>query len=776
MSLPDTNKSGTDVSSNSSWSVIEETEDSRNSSLQDILIQPPTHKIDGSDEDARSSDIENSFITIPEDAAWTADPNEHTPPPRKSKKRSKKPYAEPLSIVTIIASILTITGITLLCMLFPQDIDTQSYDQLHRTYIEVVSKVDESVPETINKTSEVLKVVQDADLLNKIHQRLECDDGEQCSCKEEDTCSADDEATVSDTDHDEFGTFAGKTEKKVSLGRKTKSKVTTKKAKKQAGVSDIKEEIEKTVVTPQPKKIRHPKTVTRTKAAPSNLRMPLQPREAKDQVNVSELKKEAVTKQKNVPVLQAAVLAPPQFSKIEAKLATPVDNQKADSPKSEQQPVPFASVSVTKKLLPAQKSAFDVLDRMTKRNDSQQRIEELRKKWESAGNEHRERIQLIKAEFKDEVQQAKQAEMASSQRALKIKIIRDKYVARLKMDKERYLAQLRRFREDKQRLIDDICLKVKQQTNQKDASVGNYAVLLDEYDFRQTLKNLQCNQSRSFYLESMNLLSPRDTPENLAKFQSGDDTAIDLDIPDVSTTGSSQNLTASYASKLLAEPKEKNNSSSQKRNETKGQQQAQALENASIHEDVRKTVSNESTIARSLSTLNKKLSNSTTLMRQKFAREEKREKTPLERLRALRNNKEDTWLEYDHEDNYSSSTNEETRVEEDRRNNNDSSVHATVPVAKEDDTSGEETENENSIQDPPSTEDDEGQFKVVIRRKGRKRDIYGAAFDENGQKIKATDMLKWGLERRLRSPQSSVLSKQDPKRVVKDKFSFKGPF
>nr|CAI5859531.1 unnamed protein product [Callosobruchus analis] len=788
MSLPDTNKSGTDVSSNSSWSVIEETGGSPNSSLQDILIQPQTDKIDGSDEDTRTSDIENSFITIPEDAAWTVGPGEHVPPPRKSKKKSKKHYAEPLSIVTIIASILTITGITLLCMLFPQDIDTQSYDHLHRAYIEVVSKADESVPEAINKTSEVLKVIQDVDLLSKIHQRLECDDDGDCSCKEEDTCPARQDAATSDTDHGGFDSFAGKKEKKVSVTKKTRSKVTTKKVKKHASVSDAKEENATTVEASHPKKTRHPKTVTRAKAESSNLKIQSHTRAVKNRVNASEPKREAGAKPKDVSIIKTASLALPQFSEIADKLANQVDN-KTESIESVQ-PSPLLSISVTKKVPPAHKTAFDLIDRITKRNDSQQRIEELRKKWESAGNEHRERVQLIKAEFKDEVQQAKQAEMESSQRAHKMKIIRDKYVARLKMDKERYLAQLRRFREDKQTLIDEICRKIKQHKNQKDASVGNYAVLLDDYDFSKTLRNLQCNSFRSYHLETMNLI--RDAPENLAKYQSGDDIAIDLDIADI---GPGQSLTASYASKVLAGLEGRNTSSSQEESETKDQQPG--LEKASVREAIKKMVFNESK-----TTINDDANNSKVSIHQALVKDEKRERTPLERLRALRNNKEDRWLEYGHKDNHTTSEHEKTRVstytareeddrkndsfkpakvmvktpaeamEEDRRNSDDIFGH-TLIRPKEDDTSGEETEDDNSSL---TTEDGEGQFKVVVRRKGRKRDIYGAAFDENGQKIKETDMLKWGLERRMRSPQSYIFSKQDPKRAIKDKFSFKGPF
>nr|CAH7738553.1 unnamed protein product [Callosobruchus chinensis] len=928
MSLPNTNRSGTDVSSNSSWSVIEENENPPNSSI----IQPETDKVDGSDEDARTSDIENSFITIPEDAAWTVDPSEHAPPPRKSKKRSRKPYAEPLSIVTILASILTITGITLLCMIFPQDIDTQSSDQLHRTYMEVVSNVDGNVSETINKTSEVLNVIQDADLLSKIHQTLECEYGEECSCKEEDNCSADEEATVSDSDHGEFEEIAGRKEKRVSLTKKMKSKVTSKKVKRHASVSDTKEETAK--ITKSPEKNKHLRAAAKNKAESSNLKIQPNSKVAKDQVNVSETNKEEVAEANNVPVIQTASLAPSQFSKIEAKLATPVDNQKEDSLESIQQPALLSSGSVIKRLDAQQKSAFDLSDRMTKRDDSQQRMQELKKKWKSAGNEHRDRIQLIKAEFKDEVLQAKQTEMDSFQRVYKIKIIRDKYAARLKMDKERYLAQLRRFQEDKYRLIDDVCRKLEQQTTQKNAS-GN---------IRQTLKNQPIYRSCFHQVAAL----PNDSAEDLAELQSRCGVAIDRDVAGISQSGSSQRLIASYASKLLAEPKEKNDSLSNKGNGSKNQQLGQASENALAGEAVGKTVSNESQTTSSFPRLNEKVNNSNVSNRQEFV-EEEREKIPLG-VRARINNKE-IWWEYDNKYDYSgfrnkymcdSSTKANTELEhrdqnnkvpsetkeEDWRDNDDTFGHSTVVCHKEDDTSGEQKEGDDSLLSPGdaedqfkvvvrrkgrkrniyraasasenalvgeavdktasnetkrtssfsilnekvnnskvsdcegsaeekereripseglrdsgsnnqdtwwecdnkyndrgfkyietnvstsipktskipsekkekdwinicykedetsgeetesdnsslSTEDAKGQLDIVVGKKGRKRDIYGAAFDENGQKIKETDMLKWGFERRMRSKQSSLFSKQDPKRAVKDKFSFKGPF
>ncbi|CAH1977249.1 unnamed protein product [Acanthoscelides obtectus] len=854
MSLPDTDKSDTDISSNPSWSVIGETDDSRQDSLQNIVIQRDIDNTHGSDEENRASDIDSSFITIPEDAAWTIDPNDHVPPARKLKKnKSKKIYSESLSIATIIASILTITGITILCMLFPQDIDTQSHEQVHKAYVEVVSRTDETIPEVINKTSEVLKVVAETNLLDKIHDRLECDDGGECS-KEDDICPADGDATGSDTDHDGLEHFPGKREKKGSW-KKTRSKLTPKKSKKQDGVSNNTKESTKTEITSHPQKVNEVNNVTKLVEQTSSVN-------ARSQSNAVNNKTSSLNTYKKVMYRQTKDLV-----KETNELLVSTMNETSNRPQS----APFSNKKVTKKVDPTKEPALDLIRLMTNGTERHQEIEELRKRWECAGNDYRRRIDLIKQEFRDEVMPTRYIDF--SQRSQKIRMIRQKYVAFLKMHRERYLAQLRRYREDKQKLIDEICLRVQESTNQKDASVGNYAVLLDGYDFRQTLKNLACNEGSSGITHMENLMSIRDTAEDPVKYQSADHK-----LSEIGSASRSQNLNvmANYSNKLHSGSK---TSLKKKPSDKNNEKLAQVVECPLVEEVVGNMMSNLSQLSTSFSNLNNRISKSNAMLDSGFAEQTgsnskieensndsssgQQNKESIIQIRNEHLKKGDTWLESEEPhsidksslgkktkelDTKKSLANQKITIKtptemlkEDLNNNNNidakkdtddaeieegkkdgdnlkaqrwryktpselSEEHiknghldncgarnrlvvptkwrermSIIRMCNEDYKKGDtllesEVSNKKGTSEEDTADEDlpQGQFKVVTKREGRKRDIYEAAFDENGQKIKEKEITKWGLQKRMRSPQSFVFSKQDPKTVVKEKFSFKG--
>lgn len=149
------------------------------------------------------------------------------------------------------------------------------------------------------------------------------------------------------------------------------------------------------------------------------------------------------------------------------------------------------------------------------KSECERRFEELDSRWSALGQNHRQKIQQIKSKFSQEICQIKEQEAESLTRKQKIDSTRDKFLQRLKSDREIYLRRLRKLREEKQKVLNEVCQSVKTSRNLscKDVSVGNFAVLLpSQYSFSAKLQEIKSKQ-----LEAVRNQSISYVPANHAK-------------------------------------------------------------------------------------------------------------------------------------------------------------------------------------------------------------------------------------------------------------------
>lgn len=140
------------------------------------------------------------------------------------------------------------------------------------------------------------------------------------------------------------------------------------------------------------------------------------------------------------------------------------------------------------------------------KSECQKRFEDLEKKWEHIGATNRQIISNIRNSFQNEIDEIKDSDQEVSSRQQKIIITREKYTERLKTNREKYLRELGKLRDERQRILKQLCLSKKKLANSsKDVSVGNYAVILPRcYDFQQKLKVLKEQEDNTALSENIN--------------------------------------------------------------------------------------------------------------------------------------------------------------------------------------------------------------------------------------------------------------------------------
>ncbi|KAK9885969.1 hypothetical protein WA026_013846 [Henosepilachna vigintioctopunctata] len=214
----DISKSDSDVSSNSSWTVIEDDqksskENASNSEIDqevdievikttEIVTIPDSPKSEendfvnislpnqSSDEDntdgSKDETKDNGFLTFDEYLQERMLEHDYEYPNqsvfknklRKNKnitKEKKKCKAEAVGVLSLFASLLTVTGIALLCLIFPESVDSNNFESIKSNYQSIANNDSldyANIASTFNKTMEILDIANNTQMLAKCADSL----------------------------------------------------------------------------------------------------------------------------------------------------------------------------------------------------------------------------------------------------------------------------------------------------------------------------------------------------------------------------------------------------------------------------------------------------------------------------------------------------------------------------------------------------------------------------------------------------------------------------
>ncbi|KAG5891008.1 hypothetical protein JTB14_022587 [Gonioctena quinquepunctata] len=514
MSDPTTTKSDSDISSNSSWDVINESDNSTSNSLENLF-------------DERNCDIQNviseiykdvdknTFITIPDEESGNgtrSSPADGKSGAKRSNSKSpkekgkRKSIVKPLSSLSIIASILTLTGISLLCLLFPISGGTEGMRELEKEYSAILHEVSTGSDKNQNGSPEIFNLLQRDDILQNIQQIITNND----SMGEEEMCMIEDEYENITTIDDQF--VLPHPPDDVAANKVGPFEESTTKAAKPERMSDLDLQNKTTsLISGLRKNLLNPRfhillcTILKDLYLLKMIR-DLEGTRGTGQIpniindkktnNKSKKADGGFGKKKEIPkkMKQKNLTNKPESNRKtkngKKNGITPITNTTA-AKSSNDYPQPY--VPFNKEVFPNNRiEKPHNPDDENGKSECERRFQELDFRWESIGESHRQKVQEIKEKFKIELHQLREDEIEFPARNERMKRIRDKYIQHLKNDRERYLYHLRRLRDERHKIMKDICLKKKMILNSKDASVGNYAILLPEtYNFQQKLDNIK---------------------------------------------------------------------------------------------------------------------------------------------------------------------------------------------------------------------------------------------------------------------------------------------
>ncbi|XP_066149272.1 uncharacterized protein [Euwallacea fornicatus] len=161
--------------------------------------------------------------------------------------------------------------------------------------------------------------------------------------------------------------------------------------------------------------------------------------------------------------------------------------------------------------MPAKLSAHDRLNLATEngKSECEKGFEELESRWSALEQSHRETVQQIKDTFQKKMNEIKEREIESFNRQQRIQVTRDEFIQRLKAHREAFLHGLRKLRNERKKLLHEICYNFKKYRDwsNEDISAGNCTIVLpDGYDFVKKLEaiknkeryNLQTSNDEAF--------------------------------------------------------------------------------------------------------------------------------------------------------------------------------------------------------------------------------------------------------------------------------------
>lgn len=306
--------------------------------------------------------------------------------------------------------------------------------------------------------------------------------------------------------------------------------------------------------------------------------------------------------------------------------------------------------------------------------------------------------------------------------------IRDKYMLILEIERQKYLTQLRKEREQNQKAMAELILQKNLMQASKDAAVGNFGVTISSYyDFKEKLKSHQNNgwnsasnstsdTANTQYVKASNKVSKIALERSLSGTENIQKPKMNLDERIVKRTDLIHESLPSI-SDVKATRK----------------QAVETLTNGSLNvllhntsETEGKTHANKEAVH-----INKSVSN---IMKT----DAHQDKMFYGRNPAL-----------------------------------DTESYPTTEISPIKNLS-EQTESE--LSEAFSEDDDPAnQFKVVIRRKHRKRDVYQAAFDKNAGRAMLDDIIRWNDKpKAIRKYKELPFHKQDPRRSYKAVVIHKG--
>lgn len=530
-------KDEADVSPKSSWEIISESENSRSNSIENISLQECEEIAEEKPIDEQK--IESAYIDIPEEQPGKSEDNacininmpDNTDFNKRTKKKTsksniKKPYnkltnnkrvTDAFTALSIAASIIALSGITLLCCLLPNQEDQKPLEKIQVDYLELIKGNSKNLHETINNTAELIQKINNDNYKSnnpEIFQRQCLPDDEVCIAnssesflnfnsqeffKNEPTDRLNNDALIYDTyTFDDIKTttsslvsslkdvctnpslhiflctlmqdvclirLVNQLEKKQSMYEKLNQPTLTKDQKKTKPSEKI--------VKKQPrKKSQSEKPKTQIKAVSAETVKPLS---VKTNFNVTP----------SAPQLKSNVT-----------LETPL---KAGNGTSK-----FMKSTNNKTTVESLQKSINE----NGKSECERRFEELDNKWKIAGKNHLLKMQEIKEKYRTELNQIRDNEKEIKRRQ-KIKLLRESYIQKLKSDREKYLMQLRKIKDEREKTLNQICqMKKKSEYNSKDLSIGNF--VLSQNNNREKLFNLQLNKESDMQVKRK--ISPLNVP------------------------------------------------------------------------------------------------------------------------------------------------------------------------------------------------------------------------------------------------------------------------
>lgn len=477
MSLP-YNKSDSDSSSDTSWTIINESAAaSRNNSSENICMDAKQDKV-------TKELLEKTWDTDPEMQLLekSTKPTTVLKNKKKKSKSDKKKNTDYMSLLSIFACLLTITGLTLLTTFLPSGyIETTNIENMHNHLVETQRNLNnpsqENAINSIYDTIDVMETANSMDVLKMMSQNL----------SDEEICEA----------------ISPKYYNNSLVPENIKIKIITpytnqvfdafdEDIQKSFEPTDIRESLQnntKSLIEKAKDLIKNPTLQMFVATVLQDLCLIKLISEFSKRTREEESTKNATNSESVTKPVKNSKKTKPKTKKSEG--AKPKDKKSKKNKKTK--PV-TALLSENQQLKKINSTTSVVPNKENGKSECERRFEELDSKWSFLGENHRQKIQEIKNKFQSEIFQIKEQEKEGFGRAQKIQFLREKFIQRLRTDREIYLYRLRKLREEKQHVLREICHNSKNDRSfsAKDVSVGNFGISLpSDYNFADKLKEIQ---------------------------------------------------------------------------------------------------------------------------------------------------------------------------------------------------------------------------------------------------------------------------------------------
>ncbi|KAL3275156.1 hypothetical protein HHI36_019925 [Cryptolaemus montrouzieri] len=610
-------ESGSDISSNSSWTVIEEIEICAKPNLNENLkhtknslelirtteilektITPKSEenefvKVSFSDESIKTQSTEdedshsskeqtkdNGFLTFDEYLQERLLEHDYEYPNqsvvigklKKSKKFSRvkrmKCKSETIGVLSLCASLLTVTGIALLCLVFPESIENKNFDSIVSNYQAIVNNDSldfNNISASFNKTMQILDIANSTKMLakcsnslmetNEYEKRLyrrrigpmkeEKSNKEQLNRKynnrlsrtnifRNDICYSRDKSNVCyPTDNPKFLSESFKNLHKSgkapkSMKDSSSNLAPTKSVSKTnntTSLSTLQSVLGKTNLRSIIRSIIHDLCMLKLITHFNNSKKYEEPKRRSEKGEKKSSKRgllEAIAdgidiinlegnKNRKVKVAKRKTKSK-KYSRIFQETPTETcmkvthpSTLKSDITPSSSE---YDSVKMHEVNSLETKPSFE-----NGKSECERRFEELdnqRKLSKDVCTKHRFNIQHIKQLYRSELNALKISNIEPIVRLHKMQTVRENYRLQLKRNREFYMRELYKMKRIRAKMLRDICNQKKNELELRDASVGSYVVPMYE-DFYTRLQKIKEKADSS---SSQNTLTVQDNSKN----------------------------------------------------------------------------------------------------------------------------------------------------------------------------------------------------------------------------------------------------------------------